>query len=77
MESVLAGKMGYWKWDSPGPLMGGSPWSNSVSWFVLSLLGSAFLVFGRNPEREEVKPNRGAIAVLLGQFALMLGLWIA
>jgi uncharacterized membrane protein len=73
MEGALAGKMGYWRWQSVGPLLGHSPWSNSVSWFVLSLV--AALVMRRGVE--EKLDWRIPLSVLAGQLVLMLCLTLA
>ncbi len=77
MEATLAGKLGYWHWQGPGPLPGGAPLSNSVTWFVLSGIGS-WTVLGvvRNQgasiaQRDSAGSVQASILVLAGQFLLM------
>jgi putative membrane protein len=70
MESTLAGKLGYWTWDLPGPLPGRAPWSNSFAWFGISFLAALILYL---PDRSPA-PSKGPFQVLAGQTLLMAAL---
>jgi uncharacterized membrane protein len=73
MEGTLAGKMNYWHWDLRGPLPGGSPWTNSIAWLILSALGARTVL---TPGRAKSRPLE-PIVVLVGQWVLMVGLGLS
>jgi uncharacterized membrane protein len=70
MEGTLAGKMNYWTWEERGPLPGHSPWSNTLSWFGLSIVGSLMIRYTHRRRTNASSP----IIVLAGQLLLMVGL---
>jgi uncharacterized membrane protein len=58
MERAMTETFGYWKWTPPGPIFG-APISNSVGWFVVSLLAASILAL-----RDQEVENRQVWKVL-------------
>jgi uncharacterized membrane protein len=68
MEPVMTERLGYWRWDPPGPLPGGAPAHNAIGWLVVSALAAAILYAARFGSAREAR------WVLAGFVALVAGL---
>jgi uncharacterized membrane protein len=73
MEPTMTHVLGYWTWSDHGPLAAGSPVSNAVGWFVVSLLAAWAMraILGK-----AIEPDSSPGVVLLAYLCLIIGLGV-
>ncbi len=72
MEPVMAGRLGYWRWQEVGPLPGGAAMANFFGWWAVATIAGGILTFGISS-----KKNAAAPWVLGGFVVLVAGLGFA
>jgi len=73
MEPAMTDRLHYWTWLSRGPLPGGVPISNFLSWCVLCMVAGALF---RWADKGDVKFPREPLIALLGQLVLTATIWL-
>ena len=82
MEDVMTHRLGYWVWQTPGPIFG-APLQNSTGWLFCACASSLVLTPGRVPRDVKYAPFvLGGFCILMGETALLAHssstlLWIA
>ncbi|MCW5942158.1 MAG: carotenoid biosynthesis protein [Fimbriimonadaceae bacterium] len=72
LEPVMIGPVGFWRWDTAGPLLG-APWSNFLGWLVTGTVVAVIL----EPLRPDPRGTREAtlllVTVLVGSVVVGVG----